>query len=548
MRLTFISPFSHQTTLFKGMSIGVIAILLAAALFLAQPVGHVFADACTTVQDGVWSDPSTWGGACGSVPDSADDVTLMHVVTLDTNQPTGSLTIGDGGELTFTAPVTLTINGNFEVAAGGAFHTAILDPGTGEIVDGGTVVFDSGAQTITTNGVWVDFYNLTKFVDAPGQSLSIDPAVAGDGGIHVFNLLTLKGSATNALVLQSTVGDSAWQIWPEGTVDVDYVTVSDSENVSLTVFPITVAHGTDSGNNIGWSIASSPAVLLESDFAGKVAPQHAYVTFSATITPTNVTGTVAFLQNGTEIQDCAARPIVNGIASCKTDDLPKGALSITAVYSGDVSNLPATSNTVLQDVGNPIVVTLASLTNPSKFGSATTFEVTFSPVQTTGTVTFKDGSDVISGCSAVAVSANKALCSPTSLSVGPHTIHAELNPGDIHSNEITHVVKNMSSVLLETSGSPSQFGKPVTLTGTVFSPTDATGSMTFMDGSLPIAGCENLPIDSNRQAVCNTAALKAGLHSLSVVYSGNATTFGLSPSPVTHTVDYARFFFPLLSK
>ena len=71
--------------------------------------------------------------------------------------------------------------------------------------------------------------------------------------------------------------------------------------------------------------------------------------FTASITPTNATGTVTFFTNGTvfDLQTLAAGTAV----SASLASLPRGTNFVTAVYSGDLNDLPAT-NSLAQIVTN----------------------------------------------------------------------------------------------------------------------------------------------------------------------------------------------------
>ncbi len=73
------------------------------------------------------------------------------------------------------------------------------------------------------------------------------------------------------------------------------------------------------------------------------------VHFIASVTPTNATGTVQFLTNGAAFDTQA---IVAGQAvSTNVISLPRGTNFVTAIYSGDENDLPAT-NTLEQIVTN----------------------------------------------------------------------------------------------------------------------------------------------------------------------------------------------------
>ena len=87
-------------------------------------------------------------------------------------------------------------------------------------------------------------------------------------------------------------------------------------------------------------------------------------------------------------------------------------------------------------------------------------------------------------------------------------------------------------VVLSTSGSPSVFGAPVTLTAAV-TPSTATGHITFYDG-VTILGSKPLSAGS---VSLSTAMLAAGSRKLSAYYSGDATWPASYSNVLTQTVN-----------
>lgn len=67
------------------------------------------------------------------------------------------------------------------------------------------------------------------------------------------------------------------------------------------------------------------------------------VTFTATVTGSAPTGTVAFKDGTTVIAGCSTVPVASGSATCTSNALPVGARSITAEYAGDAGNTASTS-------------------------------------------------------------------------------------------------------------------------------------------------------------------------------------------------------------
>ena len=222
--------------------------------------------------------------------------------------------------------------------------------------------------------------------------------------------------------------------------------------------------------------------------------------------------------------------IVAGAASVVTSTLTAGTHSITAVYSGDTNYSGSTSAVLSQVVGKvstTVAPTLTSSVNPSTFGNAVTLMVTV-PTGATGTVNFLEGtmalgtSTIVSGTASVTTS---------TLAVGTHSITAVYS-GDTSYSGATSIVlsqvvnKVSTAVTLTSSLNPSTFGNAVTLTATV--PAGATGTVNFVDGTTSLG---IVTINTRSPVSLTTAALVAGTHLISAVYSGDMNNNGTT-SPV----------------
>jgi subtilase family serine protease len=144
--------------------------------------------------------------------------------------------------------------------------------------------------------------------------------------INLFNSGNISGATTYALTISSAA-------------------TNNNGNYSLVV---TNAYG---------SVTSSVVVLTVNSLAANIAltssenqsGYHDSIKFTAAVTPTNATGTVQFFTNSfafdTEVLLAAQATSINvGV-------LPRGTNFITAIYSGDANDLPAT-NTLAQIVTN----------------------------------------------------------------------------------------------------------------------------------------------------------------------------------------------------
>ncbi len=415
---------------FHVMNIGMIALLLVGAFLAARPVQAAPDAICTTTADGVWTSAAIWD--CGRVPLSTDDAVIAHEVSFATSRAIHSLSVELGGALRFDAPVTLTINGNFTKAESGVF-----DPGNdySDPVTGGTVVFGAGSNTITTNGEVVDFFNLTKIASGLGETLSVDPQGVGGGYIHILNSLVLKGTnGSTLLALRSTVPASKWGIEAEGTTDVNFVDVQDSNNLGDM---ITVTTGHDSGNNTNWSFPSS---LNLSSVSLSASPNPSVigvpVTFTATISPVGASsGDVEFYLDGDEIASCSSQPVslVGGVptATCTVSNLALGSHNIKAEYGGNSAYLSSTSSTIAQEVVKiTSIVGVVSSLNQSIVGQPVTLTATINPLTSGGTVIFKSNGAALTGCENKALVSGSAQC-VIDLPAGSYAITVEYSGDSI---------------------------------------------------------------------------------------------------------------------
>jgi hypothetical protein len=128
--------------------------------------------------------------------------------------------------------------------------------------------------------------------------------------------------------------------------------------------------------------------------------------------------------------------------------------------------------------------TLTSSLNPSTYQTSVTFTATLSPSAATGTVTFKDGATTLGTGT---LSSGKATLGVTTLTAGSHSITAsyggDSNYNTSTSSALTQTVNKASATTTLTSSlNPSTYQTSVTFTATL-SPTAATGTVTFKDGS-----------------------------------------------------------------
>ena len=269
------------------------------------------------------------------------------------------------------------------------------------------------------------------------------------------------------------------------------------------------------------------------------------VTFTATVTVVapgvgTPTGTVAFLDNGTPIDDCLAangEPLSGGMASCTTAALASGNHTITTSYTSDDGHF-GTSTGLL--TGDPQVVNKSDSTtnvtsslNPSVFGQAVTFTATISAVAPgigtpTGTVTFNDGGSAIGSGT---LSGGVATFTTSALNAGSHTITTTyLGDGNFNGSAGSLIGSQVvspadSSTAVVSLVNPSAYGQSITFTATVSdvsagSTAVPTGAVQFIVDGVNLGS----PITLTGASANSSTATSSATSTLSVAGSPHTVT------------------------
>jgi len=220
--------------------------------------------------------------------------------------------------------------------------------------------------------------------------------------------------------------------------------------------------------------------------------------------------------------------------------------SIHAVYGGNSDYFGSTApvNTFNVEKADSTTTVTSLAPNPSIFGNAVTIRATSSGSCGTpsGTVNFYESGSPVGSASLNGSGVADLIV--YNFSVGAHVMSATYTGdsfyGGSSSGNHTHNVnkRNVSSVTVTSSLSPSVVGQSVTFTANVSSDisTKPTGQVVFKDGS---ASLGTRILDASGQATLNTSALTVGSHSITVEYQGDAN-FNTATSPaLTQQVDKA---------
>ncbi|MBR0345620.1 MAG: Ig-like domain repeat protein, partial [Rudaea sp.] len=375
--------------------------------------------------------------------------------------------------VTLTAPAPITLGNSVIVSAA----VAVVAPGAGTL--SGTIAVSDGGS-------------------GPGDTCTIVlPAMA----------CSLTPSSAGAKALTATYT-------PDSVASANFTGSSASGSLTVAAAPS------------GMSLASSvnPSAFGEN------------VVFTATVTPANggvpPGGTVTFLDGAAPL--CPPTALLPGAASasvtCAAPALAVGNHPISASYSGDANNQPATATlaggqTVQAAATTTTITPLALIT----LGTGVAVQVTVAAQAPgagtpSGTVVVSDGGVT---CTATLSNGSGSCTLTPKAPAGVHSISAvyTATANFAMSSGTTSLTVNAATaaMTLTSSANPSAFGQNVTLSAAVKSVVGGampTGSITFRDGTTVL--CNQVAVTvGGGITTCAVSALAVGNHAISASYSGD---------------------------
>jgi hypothetical protein len=454
---------------------------------------------------------------------------VTYTATVSAIAATGSITFEDAGT---------AIAGCAGQAVGFGAATCALSGYTAAGAHSITATYSGDINYLTSTSS-----ALTQTVDLAATTTTVSPASnPSQVGQAVTYTATLNiANATGTVAFQdagATITGCAAQTVNSGSATctvASYATAGEHAITATYNGDSDYAGSTSSPLNQVVSKASTSTTLTSS-----VNPSIVWqpVTYTAKVSSTAATGTVAFEEAGMPIVGCTAQTVSSGIATCThLGYTATGTHSITASYSGDGNYLTSASSSVKQVVDKmgttKATATLASSLTPSTVGQPVAYTATISPATATGSVSFDEAGTPITGCIAQPVNSGIATCTVASLGVGGHSITAVYSGDSNYAAStspglIQTVYKKASTTSVSSSLDPSMVGQSVTITATV-SAAVATGTVEFKQSGVTIVGCSAQTISSGI-ATCIVASLGVGGHSITAVYSGDSN-YAASTSP-----------------
>lgn len=504
---------------------------------------------------------ATYSGDAGNVTSVASATQSVAAAPTTTTLTTSQASIRQGSALVLTA----VVGSGTQVPAEG---TVTFYSGATAI---GSAPLSNGLAAITVSSLAAGTSVLTASYAGSGQSAASVSGAVSQAVVATAQATTtsLASSASNVRVgelftLTATVTGNA----PGGTVTflsglnvLGTATVNASGVAQLTTMlrasgntPITATFSGDAAN--ATSVAASITVRATNGSAPAAPPTPPATTTTLTSSAASALrndpitffarvdrsvagavpgGTVSFF-NGTTLLGSAA--LSSGQATLTLTNLPVGAASVRAVYSGDGTSATSTSGVVSENISlAPSSVTLAQSAASVAQGSPLTLTARVAGnAAPAGTVTFYRGATVIG---TVTVADGLAALTVASLPVGTSVLTARYS-GDTNNALSTSATSNVvvtavpASTNLRLAGSPNHAdaGEPITLTATVRNGSNPSGTVSFFNGSTLLGSAAV----AGGEAVLAVTSLPVGSASIVAVYSGDAANAASTSTAESETI------------
>ena len=344
---------------------------------------------------------------------------------------------------------------------------------------------------------------LVTLTDGDGQISCANLAVSTSTGQATCTTGTLSGADVADVLTAQYLGDA------------DYLASSGGASGSLEI---------DRGTtNLALTASPQPSVGSTSTFTATVSPLA-----GAQAAPTG--GTVAFSDTTNRVSDCGSvatggSPLSASCASLAYSST--GSDTVTADYGGSTNWAPSTGSTTFQIEPGTSALSVTIVPPHPTVGQAAIVTAVVSPTDGNGTVDFSG--PYLSGCSAVPLSGDSAMCTST-----PFTSAGTWDPMVGYSGDENYASAGTftgsvtispapTTVLLDSSvTNPAAFSADVV--AAAVSPVPDGGSVAFSDSNGRLPGCSNVAVSTaSGVATCPIAALPgAGTDELTASYSGDS--------------------------
>ncbi|WP_140627733.1 immunoglobulin-like domain-containing protein [Methylibium rhizosphaerae] len=408
-------------TLSNGASITIAAGASTGSVSVNAPADDVYADAGNV--------SATITGATGggfeqlAVNPAAASTAVSDTQDTTTVSLTGSPSVAEGGQITYTAsltapaqsPVTVTLSNGAVItihAGSSTGSVSVPAPADDAHADGSTVSVTIGSaaggrfEQLAVNPAAVDT-TITDTVDTTTLSLSATPAVAEGGFISYTASLTAPAQTamlvtlSNGSTITIAAGASTGSVSVPAPADDVY---TDAGNLSVQIT------GASGGNFEQLSVSATPAVTAVSDTqdtttvslsATPAVAEGGQITYTATLGAPAQTAMVVALSNGASISIPAGSSVGSVSVPAPAEDVYADAgsvsVQITSASGGNFEQLSVDTTpavTSVSDTQDTTTVSLSASPTVAEGGQITYTASLGAPAQSPVTVTLSNGATI----------------------------------------------------------------------------------------------------------------------------------------------------------
>lgn len=388
----------------------------------------------------VWTDPAASPGAAFALVNDLDFVlvapngTTFRPWVLNPAAPSANATRGVNDvdnveQVLVTSPMagSWTVRVVGTAVAIGPQAVAVVAPGLGGTSPGpntqsftihndGTTDLNITNMALDQSGAWIGWTPAAPFTIGPGEERQVDVSVD-------FNLAPATPAVRRLLIYSSDADESPY---PNGV----NIHVGRGGGVAVSTSAVTVSEA--------GSTATFTVVLTAQPTGNVVIDVSSTDTGEATVSPARLTFTSVNWAGAQTVTVTGVNDALDDGNQTSLAVLTMNA-SLTADARFDAIDPADVTVTTTDDDKGTSTTTIASSINPSVAGQSVTFTATVSGTGTpTGTVTFKDGSNVLG---VIALTGSTAVFTTANLALGNHAMTAQYS-GDANFNGSTSAVLN----------------------------------------------------------------------------------------------------------
>jgi len=486
-------------------------------------------------------------------PSSA--ISLTATVTGAGPTPTGTVNITGNG-----SPASVCSIPALSGAGTGTCTTSALQVGTTTLTASylGDATFST--STGTASVTITQLHPTVTVVPSPASPSPLNTSVTFTASLTGAALTPTAPTGTMTFAVGGTVVASC-----TGPVTSAGVATCTIQDLTAGVHSITATYSGDTNFTVtnpgstSYTVTAAAATVGVTASPASPSAVNTSVTFTAqlaalALSPVNPSGTMTFALNGTTVASCTGTVTAAGAAVCTIQDLPAGANTITATYSGDSNFTAALAGSTTHNVSAlAATVNVTSLPpSPSSVNTSVTFTaqlagVALTPVLPTGTMTFALNGATVTSCTGTVNAAGAASCAIQNMPAGANGITASYS-GDSNFTVASPGAKTQTvTALAATIGvtavppSPTSVNTSVTfaaqLAGVTLTPVVPSGKVNFTANGTTITGCGAVTVNAAGRATCTTSSLAAGSDPITATYSGDNNFTVAAAGTATQTVN-----------